>query len=252
MRACIVVVVLLLSLSAGFAFAADPPGGPGWYQVIEGFNVSTTKGILIIAADTPGFLKSATSTGMLSIQFERGIATWLGREITAVGEFATTLTITVKPSEVRALLKQPLSKATPPGPGGSPSGFGGGSSGSGGGSIVGTGNSVSAVTHHETVAVTDTQEVRIRSQPLEVLAPPSPDSRRPGGDVFRPPASSSGSAGAPGRPGRVIAQEDHEAWLAKVLRLLGEEDARCQTKAYGPGWISICDPRREPAIAALR
>jgi len=41
----------------------------------------------------------------------------------------------------------------------------------------------------------------------------------------------------------VIAREDHEAWLLKVLRLWGEDGARCETKSYGPGWGSVGEPR---------
>jgi len=64
---------------------------------------------------------------------------------------------------------------------------------------------------------------------------------RRGVQIF-PPSAAGPASGGSGKPTRVIALEEHEAWLKKVLRLLDEDGARCETKGYGPGWISICDP----------
>src|SRR6267142_6576576 len=110
MRYLIGIVALLVIVLAGVALAADPPGGPSWYQLADhGLNVSTTSGTLLIAAGTPGQLVSVRMNGNLQIRFERGLATWLGKEITTDGGFSATLTIDVEPGMVRAFVKQPLS-----------------------------------------------------------------------------------------------------------------------------------------------
>ena len=236
------VVSLLLSAPL-VALAADPPGGPGWYQSLVGFNVSTTSGVLIIAADTPGKLLGTKGT-LLQIRFERGIALWLGKEIKeADGELERALlTLYVSADMVRAFIKQPLSKLTPTPPGNGPgnpnqplSGPFPGTAASVGGRVGGALPPVSAA-----AAAQDFPDARPASPPT-IISPPR---NRPGGVDVVPGASSAPASGAgSGGTARVIAREDHDAWLAKVLRLWGEEGARCETKAYGPGWVSICEPR---------
>jgi hypothetical protein len=241
MRSLIAVVVLLLTAAAATALADDPPGGPGWYQLLDaGLNVSTTNGTLLVAGGTPGLLISVRSDGALNIRFERGLATWLGREITSDGEFRDTLTIIVKPSEVRAFVRQPLSKVTPA-PGGTSPRTGGSSSASGGGTLAGLGGGqsiTSATVTRTTVTVEDIEERRAAARPVVGEAR---ESVRPRVQIF-PPSAAGPASGGSGKPARIIALEEHEAWLKKVLRLLDEDGARCETKGYGPGWISICDP----------
>src|SRR2546430_380703 len=165
MRSLIAVVVLLLTALAGpalSALAADPPGGPGWYQLADDaiLNVTTPSGKLVITAGTPGFLVGATAT-TLTIRFERGIATWLGKEITADSSPATAATLTVPnvdPTAVRAFVRQPLSKVTPA-PGGTSAG--GSSSASGGGALAGLGGGqsiTSASLTRTTVTIEDVEE----------------------------------------------------------------------------------------------
>jgi len=236
MRYLIAVVALLLLVSAATVLAADPPpGGPTWYQAIDGFNVSTAKGFLIIAPDTPGQLIGVTG-GLLTIRFERGIALWGPGEITS----DPLLTISVAPFTVRAFVKQPLSQkkddSTTPRKGGAQSGALGALAGVSG---AGSGTRGVGVQRETTLVIDDTVNV-IRRGGTEAAV--IPDSGRSGVQVFPPSGSGSGGGGA-GRPGRVIAREEHDAWLVKVLRLLDEDGAACETKGYGPGWISICEPR---------
>jgi hypothetical protein len=233
----LLLVVALLVSAPLIALAADPPGGPGWYQAIDGFNVSITgRGTLFIAPDTPGQLIGVTGDGMLTIRFERGIALWLGREI--VND--ALLTINVPPSSVRAFVKQPFSRLQDnpvANNGGAGPGVLGGFPGTTTGAGVG-GRSAVGVERETTVVVDDTVKVVQRQTPP---AAPIPDGRG-GGSQILPPSGSVGGGGGGGAT-RVIAREDHEAWLLKVLRLWGEDGARCETKSYGPGWISICEPR---------
>ena len=232
-----IVVVALLVSAPLLALAADPPGGPGWYQAIDGFNVSVVgKGTLIIAADTPGQLVGVTTGGLLTIRFERGIALWLGTEITS----DPALTISVPPTTVRAFIKQPLSRLGPgqnPGPGrgvgGGPGTLGPlGSSGTfGGGNAVG-------VQRDTVVTLEDTTRVVRTPAPEPLSLPP-----RPGAGPSVLPPSTSAPGGSTGGNTRVISREEHDARLRKLLALLGEDGATCETKGYGPGWISICEPR---------
>ena len=250
MRCLIAVVVLLLAAPLA-ALAADPPGGPGWYQLMEDTTLSVPfeSGTLFIAGGTPGRLVGVTAGGQLRIQFERGLATSRNGEITtATGSAeAAALTVTVPPADVRAMLRQ--SKKAP--------GSGDGSDGSasphpnrGVAAVTGGGSSGGGIHRSTTrdVIVTDTDEVRFVHQPSAAALTPPGGSRRGGTEVF-PPMPSSGSGGAAGLPTRVIALDEHEEWLAKVLRLWGEDGARCQTKGYGPGWISICESRQQTPIA---
>ena len=232
----LLLVVALLVSAPLIVLAADPPGGPGWYQAIDGFNVSVpSRGTLYIAPDTPGQLIGVTSDGMLTIRFERGIALWLGREI--VND--ALLTINVPPSSVRAFVKQPFSRLQDnpiASNGGAGPGVLGGFPGTTGAGVGG--RSSVGVERETTVVLDDKVNVVQRQTPA---APPTPDARGGGSQVL-PPSGSGGGGGAGGAT-RVIAREDHEAWLLKVLRLWGEDGARCETKSYGPGWISICEPR---------
>jgi hypothetical protein len=231
----LLVVVALLVSAPLIALAADPPGGPGWYQAIDGFNVSVAQGTLFIAPDTPGFLVGVTPGGLLTIRFERGIALWIGREI--VNE--PVLTISVPPSSVRAFVKQPFSRLQD-NPIASNGGGGPGVLGSFPGVTgAGVGGRSSVGVERETTVVVDDKVNVVQRQ--TAAAPPAPDGRG-GGSQSLPPSSSGGGGGAGGAT-RMIAREDHDAWLLKVLRLWGEDGARCETKSYGPGWVSICEPR---------
>ena len=231
----LLVVVALLVSAPLIAVAADPPGGPGWYQAIDGFNVSTAQGMVFIAPDTPGFLVGVTSAGLLTIRFERGVALSLGREVSD----PSLLTVSVPPTSVRAFVKQPFSRLqdnpVAGGVGGGPGVLGGfpGVTGAGVG-----GRSAVGVERETTVVVDDKVNVVQRQTPAAL---PAPDGRGGGSQIL--PPSSSGGGGGGGGATRVIAREDHDAWLLKVLRLWGEDGARCETKSYGPGWVSICDPR---------
>lgn len=231
------IIVLLLSALGGLALAADPPGGPGWYQAIDGFNVSVpTKGFLIIAPDTPGQLVGTTGN-LLTIRFERGIALWLGREITN----DPLLTINVSPTSVRAFVKQPLSKqddgTTKVTRGGAEPGALGALAGTTTGAGVG-GRSNVGVGRETTLVVDDTVNVVRRETPA---AGPIADGRGSGPQVF--PPSGSGAGGGTGGTTRVISREEHDARLAKVLALWEEDGARCETKGYGPGWVSVCESK---------
>ena len=245
MRSLIAVVVLLLTAFCDVTLAGDPPGGKGWYQLEPAGRFLSVKfkdgSTLVIAWGTPGFFIGVAKDGRFSIRFERGIfttKTGAGREVTADGGFEDVLTIDVEPSDVRALLRQPLSKATP-GPDGAPSPTRGGGSASGGGLAgLGGGQSITSATlTRTTVTVEDVEERRAAAPPAVSEAR---ESVRRGVQIF--PPSAAGPVSGSGKSTRVIALEEHEAWLKKVLRLLDEDGARCETKAYGPGWISICDP----------
>jgi hypothetical protein len=231
----LLLVVALLVSAPLIALAADPPGGPGWYQAIDGFNVSVAQGTLLIAPDTPGLLIGVTPAGLLTIRFERGIALWLGREI--VND--PVLTISVPSSSVRAFVKQPFSRLQDnpiASNGGAGPGVLGGFPGVTGAGVGG--RSAVGVERETTVVLDDKVNVVQRQAPA---APPTPAGR--GGDSqVLPPSGSSGGGGGGGAT-RVIAREDHEAWLMKVLRLWGDDGARCETKSYGPGWVSICERR---------
>lgn len=246
-----VAVLLLLLLLAAPAIAADPAGGPGWYQLTPDTFISVPfeTGMLVIAGGTPGFLVGVTPGGFLRLRFERGVATARGIEVTADGGFGAALTVDVDPTFVRALLRQPLSRATP---GGSPTPTTTGETAFGGGP-VGASGSVSAMGRHTTVIIDTTEEIRrVTHRPAPTFFP-TLSARQPTGgvDVFQP--SSVSVSTATGRPARVIALAEHEEWLAKILRSLGEDGATCQTKGYGPGWISICEPRRSTTpVAVLR
>ena len=246
MRSLLAVIVLLAAMFVGSALAEDPPGGKGWYQAVAGFNVSTAQGMLIISADTPGFLVGTTTVAgalKLNVRFERGIATWLNQEITSDGQFRETLTIRVDPSEVRALLRQPLSKAPPP-PGDSstppaPTGGGGARTLGPMDGVIGGGVGTPSVNvHRETTVVVDDNVTVVRR--AATAGAPGSEGPRPGVQVF-PPSSSRSPDGGAGKATRAIAREEHDAWLLKVLRLWDEEAARCETKGYGPGWVSICE-----------
>lgn len=254
MRCTIAVVVLLLLASVASVLAADPPGGPGWYQLDISVSVAMPKGTLVITAGTPGQLVSFNADGtLMRIRFERGLASWLGSEITSgsSAENASLLTVDVDPQLVRALLKQLLSRtkppddSTPPRTGGAEPGALGALAGTTGAGVTsagaGTGTRGIGVQRETTVVIDDTLNI-VRRGGGEAAV--TPGGQRSGVQVFPPSASGAGGGGA-GGPGRVIAREEHDAWLAKVLRLWGEDAASCETKAYGPGWISICDPRRE-------
>jgi len=242
MRCLIAVVVLLATVVAGSAFAGDPPGGPGWYQLSTDvtLTVPTNSGDLLIAGGTPGFLVGVATDGSLRLRFERGIATWLGREITADGGFGPMLTIDIDPALVRAFVRQPLSKAEPPATrkGGAEPGALGAISGGGGGVVTGTGVGAVGMRRDTVVTVEDTRRVVRVSAPSTGAAP---EGRRGSPELFPPPPSAA-SSGASGGQARIIARDEHEASLAKVLKLLGEDGANCETKSYGPGWISICEP----------
>ncbi|PYM22098.1 MAG: hypothetical protein DMD78_15495 [Candidatus Rokuibacteriota bacterium] len=237
MRSLVAVVVLLLT--APVALAGDPPGGKGWYQVNRALSVPFSGGgNLLIATFTPGRLVEVTAAGRLRIEFERGISTALKREITVDGGFSEDLTITVDPDEVTAFVRQPLSKATPSD---DSSSAGGSSSASGGGALAGLGGGqsiTSATLTRTTVTIEDVEERRAAAPPAVSEAR---ESVRRGVQIF-PPSAAGPASGGSGKSTRVIALEEHEAWLKKVLRLLDEDGARCETKGYGPGWISICDP----------
>ncbi len=209
-------------------------------------------GTLVIAGGTPGFLMDVTPAGLLVIRFERGLASVRGRELTVDGGFGSQLTVEVDPANVTALLRQPLSKVNPET---SPTPEAAGETAFGGGPVGASGSAMS-VGRHTTNFIDDstTTEVRReRPRPAATVFTSGPPPRRPGGvDVFQPGPAPSAQV-ATGGPARVIALAEHEEWLAKILRSLGEAGARCETKGYGPGWISICEPRGSISpVAVLR
>ena len=246
MRSLIAVVVLLVSAPPA-ARAADPPGGPGWYQLDTTVSVPTAKGTLVIAAGTPGQLVSINAAGtVMSIRFERGLASWLGAEINSgtSAENAALLTVDVDPAMVKAFVKQLLSRVgaggstPPPRRGGAEPGAlgalgGGGTTGAGFG-----GSRAVDINRDTTVTLSDTVRVASAPGPVPVAAPPP---RAPAPSII-PPGSSSGASGGGGTM-RAIGREEHDAWLKQLLAALGEDGARCETKGYGPGWVSICEPR---------
>jgi hypothetical protein len=195
-----VVVLASMLLTPTLTDAEDQPGGQ-----------------LIIAAGTPGLLVSVTPAGFLTIRFERGIATTRGREITSdVAAKRPALTVNVDPAQVRgrALLRQPVSKA----PATSPIGPAGGAGSTAAAplavspAVVGAGGGSVAVSREVAVTIRNVEERRIDRR-SEITAPGSAPERRPGGvEVSRPTA---GSAGA-GATARVIAREEHDAWLTKA------------------------------------
>ena len=79
-----------------------------------------------------------------------------------------------------------------------------------------------------------------REPPVAIVSPPP----RQGAPDIVPPARS-GTGGGAGGTTRVIARDEHDAWLIKVLRLLDEDGARCETKPYGSGWVSVCESVRD-------
>jgi hypothetical protein len=246
--------VLLLLLLAAPAIAADPAGGPGWYQLTPDVVLTVpfaSGGDLLIAGGTPGFLVGVTADGLLRLRFERGIATARGIEITTDGGFGAALTVDVDPTLVRALLRQPLSKVTPAT---SPPDTGG-ETAFGGGPVGASGSSAQSVGRHTTVFIDDSTRTEVRRErprPAPTFFP-TVSARPPGRvDLFPPSPIAIAPSPTGGQP-RMIALEEHEEWLAKILRSLDEVGARCQTKGYGPGWISICEPRRSTApVAVLR
>jgi hypothetical protein len=240
MRLVIAVVALLLATAPLHALAADPPGGPGWYELTTTQIVPTSSGDLVIAGGTPGLLVGVATNGFLRLRFERGVATWLGREITSDGGFALTLTVEVDPAFVRAFVKQNLSSAAP---GARRGGAEPGALGALGGGGITTGAGVGGtqgvnVQRDTTVTVEDRLNLVRAPAPAAAAVP----DQRGGGAGVLPPAGSTVGGGAGGGATRTIAREEHDAWLLKVLRLLGEDGARCETKGYGPGWVSICEP----------
>jgi hypothetical protein len=243
MRPLVVVVVLLVIVFAGTALAADPPGGPTWYllQDDQVLTVTFEGGTLTVAGGTPGQLLGVVA-GQFRIQFERGIATSRNGEITTASGVAeaAALIFLVDPKQVRAMLRQssktPTAPTTPSRGGAEP-----GALGALGSPITGAGVGGSRaidVARDTTVVVDDRVNVVQRSTPTII---PAPAGRPPGPEVLTPPAA--GAPGGSGKPTRVIGLDEHEALLAKLLGWLGEEGARCETKGYGPGWISICTPR---------
>jgi hypothetical protein len=238
---CTIAVVVLLVAAPLIALAADPPGGPGWYQLDITISVQIANGdTLTIAAGTPGFFTGVSRDGLFRIRFERGIVTQLGREITTDAGAGATLTLEVPPELLRAFVKQPLSKkkdeSTPPKKGGAEPGALGAIAGTGAG-LGGT--RAIGVKRDTVVTVEDAPQLVSVAAPVPAMIPPT---RQGQPDVFGPRGSSSG--GGTGGTTRVIGLEEHDARLKKILALLGEDGATCETKPYGPGWVSICEPAR--------
>lgn len=246
MRSLIAVVVLLVIVLVGVALAADPPGGPGWYQLSSDSFISVPfeGGQLVIAGGTPGLLVGAQD-GFLKIRFERGVATARGKEITSDGTLTErdALTLLIDPSQVKAFVKQPLSKARPPADSPTRAGAEPGALGAlGGGVGAGVGTGAVGVQRDTTLVLDDTVNVVRRAT---ADAGPAAAGGGGGGTQVFPPSASGTAGGGVGRPGRVIARDEHDARLVKVLRLLDEDGARCETKPYGPGWVSVCESVRD-------
>jgi hypothetical protein len=157
LRTLMPLVILLTALPA---LAADPAGGPGWYQLHDDvfLSVPFEGGTLVIAGGTPGFLMGV-APGVLRLRFERGVASSRNAEITTDSGPAAVaaLTVNVPQADVRALLRQPLSKAKPA-PGSPSLSTPGGGSASGGGGVVAAGGTVFAVTRDTVLRFNDTQE----------------------------------------------------------------------------------------------
>src|SRR5205823_3745301 len=146
---------------------------------------------------------------LMRIRFERGLAAWLGSEITSASsaDNAALLTVDVDPGLVRALLKQLLSRTKPPGDSTTPKK--GGAEPGALGALAGTtgsgaGTGAVGVQRETTVVIDDTVNV-VRRATTEAAV--IPDGRRAGVQVFPPSGSGSGGGGA-GRPGRVIGREE--------------------------------------------
>lgn len=68
-----------------------------------------------------------------------------------------------------------------------------------------------------------------------------PDASSPSTIVLGPRVSPVTAPREPDRPTRPISEADAQRHLRGILERVGMPTARCTTRQYGPGWVSICE-----------